>query len=271
LYVNEEKLSKDQKRILIHQDVIELKSLQKKFTFMDWRNGVDLYRYSCEVQSRFFIEKELGSKGISGAVRLAHDIRTLKKLAVKTLDLWVIDSNSIRIEDISLAQNEIEIMRQLNHPNIVKLVTTVWDPERVHLFTELMDVGDLFHLVISPPLCRMIERETKFAMFQISQGLKYLHDKKIGHGDMKLENIFVKNCSGNYIYKIGDFGCSVVDDYATKKEGTIHYAAPEVFKDQDSVISVRKSDMWSMGIIMYACIAGSYPFDAENNQDETIR
>jgi hypothetical protein len=263
VFINEEKLVKGQSRILLHQDVIQLKSLRKKFTFLDWRSN-DLTKYSYEVQSDFYIEKPIGAEGINGMVRLAHDARTLEKFALKTVEFWIeVERNgeTRREENIEMARSEIEMMRRVNHPNLVKLAKTVWDPERVHLFVEFMDVGDLFHFVIKPPLFRMAEDEVKFAVYQIVEGLKYLHARNIAHRDIKLENIFMKRCNGELIYKIGDFGLTVFDENLTKKEGTLAFAAPEIFDPEEVEISGRQCDMWSLGVLIYACISGQYPFD----------
>lgn len=266
VHVNEEILLEGQSRILVHQDAIALKSLQKKFTFMDWRqNNQDKYSY--EVQSQFYIEKQLGEEGTSGPVRLAHDVLTLEKFAIKSIDFQgteEVDGLNYVVSYLERAKNEIAIMRQLEHPNIVKLMKTIWDPARVHLFVEFMDGGDLFHYVTKPPNRRMEEGETKFAMNQICEGLKYLHDKNIAHGDIKLENIFMKTRNNVIIYKIGDFGLSAVDYDLTRKEGTLPYLAPELLDHHSSIYSGRRCDMWAIGVLIYACISGGFPFDIYN-------
>lgn len=273
VFVNEEKMVTGQSRILVHQDVIELKSLRKKFTFMDWRdNNMDIYSY--EIQKDYYIEKQIGEGGISGPVRMAHDIRTLKKFAVKSINLWTemkINGLTVRVPDIEKARSEVEMMRRLNHPNLVTLVKAVWDLQRVHLFVELMEVGDLLHVVIQPPLCRMLENEAKFAVYQICEGLKHLHDRKIAHCDIKLENVLVKQRNGEFIYKIGDFGLSCVDENMTKRDGTFVYAPPEVVGYAEGVISGRKADMWSLGVLIYGCVSGTLPWNQDTEVDHLRR
>ena len=241
---------------------------------MDWRKGVDLDDYSYEIQSNYFFEKLLTGSAIYGTVALAHEVHTFEKFAVKSIELYRNEdfaSESVSFRDTTNAQNEIDIMLQLNHPNILKLVKTFWNQRYAHLFTEFMDVGDLLHYVIGLPLGRMNEPDTKFAIFQVSQGLKYLHDNKIGHGDIKPDNIFIKSRSGNLIFKIGDFGLSILDESAVKKNATLQYAAPEIFQKGNPVISIRKTDIWSLGISVYACISGHSPFGLDQHQSVIIR
>ena len=268
LFVNEERLPKGKLRILLHLDTIEIKSMKKKFIFTDWRNGVELDDYSYDIQSNYFFERLISKPAMQGTVALAHEVRSFGKFAVKSIKLFR-DGKSAdgaaSCRDTTNAQNEIDIMLQLNHPNVLGLVKTVWNHRFAHLFTEYMDVGDLFNYVIDSPLSRLIEPEAKFVMFQVCQGLNYLHDLKIGHGDLKLENIFVKNRFGNLVFKIGDFGLSVLDENVTKNNGTFLYRAPEIFQEGNPIISVRKSDMWSLGIIIYACLSGHSPFDCNKH------
>ena len=129
-----------------------------------------------------------------------------------------------------------------------------------------MNKGDLFGIVSCSTLS---ESDAKFVIFQVSQGLKYLHDNKIGHGDIKLENILVKNRFGKIIYKIADFGLSVLDRNATKRDGTLQYSAPEVFQEGNPIMSVRKTDIWSLGVVAYMCVSGQFPFD-RNDAEKTM-
>ena len=272
LFVNKEQLMKNQKRILLHGDVIKIDCncpLPTSFTFLDQRDqrALDLNRYSEKVRKEFYFEKQIGAVGLNGEILLAHDVHTFERFAVKSVSSWK-DSGEAktRVQDVNTALREINIMLQLNHPNIVRLVKTVWDQQYAHLFTELMNMGDLFSIVSRSSL---LEPEAKFVMFQICQGLKYLHDINIGHGDIKLENIFVKNCSGKLIYKIGDFGLSVLDENATKRDGTLLYTAPEIFQEGNPIVSIRKSDIWSLGVVAYACVSGEFPF-TKNDTEQTM-
>jgi serine/threonine protein kinase len=165
------------------------------------------------------------------------------------------------VRDATAAKNEIAVMRQLEHPNIVRLANWIVDKNYAYLLIEEMDNGDLLHHVSTAPDGFLIEPEAKRVTLQLTQGLKYLHDKVIGHGDIKLDNIFVKKSAGGGLtYKLGDFGLSVFDVNVEKQAGTPQYAAPEVFMI-NGPISVRKSDLWSLGVLIYTCLKGMFPYE----------
>lgn len=99
-------------------------------------------------------------------------------------------------------------------------------------------------------------------MVHISNGLKCLHDKKIVHRDLKGANVFITE-SGTY--KLGDLNVSKVikDNLARTQTGTPYYASPEVWKDQPYG---TKSDIWSLGCVLYEMAAQRPPFTANDIQ-----
>lgn len=96
----------------------------------------------------------------------------------------------------------------------------------------------------------------------MTKGLKSLHDKKILHRDLKCANIFV---TGDGIYKLGDLNVSKVlkKDLAQTQTGTPYYASPEVWKDKPYG---QKSDLWSLGCVLYEMAALRPPFTAHDLQ-----
>ena len=114
------------------------------------------------------------------------------------------------------------------------------------------------------------EERAKVVIFQVLQGVRYLHRFGIVHRDLKLENIMMSNSTDRAVPKIVDFGLSKIigpNETATEPFGTLGYVAPEVLKKQPYSFSC---DMWSIGCILYALISGSLPFD-HNNQKELMR
>ena len=94
----------------------------------------------------------------------------------------------------------------------------------------------------------------------MTTGLKSLHDKKILHRDLKCANVFI-TIEG--IYKLGDLNVSKVlkKDFASTQTGTPYYASPQVWKDQPYGV---KSDMWSLGCVLYEMAALKPPFTAND-------
>jgi serine/threonine protein kinase len=249
LYINDQMLTHQQSIVLQHQDIIKLKSPFKEFKFIDERNN-DLSRYSIEVTRQFYIGKELGA-GYNGTVRLAHDVKTLEKFAIKTLQRTSNDTDVTK---------EINIMKIIKHPNLIKLMNFIETPSRVHLLVEYMELGDLLHIIMRSALKRLPEAETKFAIHQITQALQHLHQRNIAHLDLKLDNIFVGLERGEFVYKIGDFGHSDHDLNVFAKRGTLGYASPEVISPTIEIYSGKKRDMWSLGVTIFCCLSCNFPF-----------
>lgn len=254
LEVNEKiKLRTNECRILQQGDVIKIKGTQKSFKFFDLRNQDHQSLHSAEVKNQFYIGEVLGS-GYTGSVYLAHDIVTLKKFAIKTYKKQNSQPNSSFLQ-------EVAIMEKLKHHNLVKLIKVIQSPLHDHLLTEYMNAGDMLHLILSSPLKRLSEGESKFAMHQILQGLNYLHDRNFVHLDIKLENVFINFRNGEHCYKIGDFGFSAAVEMVSSKKGSRYYCSPEIFTSQpDELFSGKKSDMWSLGVLLFTSLSGCLPF-----------
>lgn len=257
---NKTTLKTNQRHILKNGDVININDAQKSFKFIDqrsetWKRNL----YSSEVTDQYWIGKVLGS-GATGEVRLVHEINTLKKFAIKTF----------KKKSKSFVE-EVATLRELNHFNILMLMRVIETPLHNHLLAEYMNAGDLLDLIRSSPSRRLSEAESKFAMHQIAMGLVYLHEvKNFAHLDLKLENIFISHRSGVRIYKIADFGLSSRVDKISSKWGTFCYNSPEIVNLQpDGFYSGKQSDMWSLGVLLYACLSGALPFSRKNGDVST--
>ena len=99
-------------------------------------------------------------------------------------------------------------------------------------------------------------------MVHMTKGLKSLHEKKILHRDLKCANVFI---TGDGVYKLGDLNVSKVlkKDMAQTQTGTPYYASPEVWKDKPYGV---KSDIWSLGCVLYEMAALRPPFTANDLQ-----
>lgn len=253
LFINNEKLTKGQSQILLHADIIELKSF-KKFQFVDVsdHNSFIHHEYPPEITNVLFVGAEIGT-GLHGTVRLAHHPKTFKKLALKAMT-----------KDVSRIDNilqEIQNMRKVDHPNILKLVTTIEDNDRVFLLTEYMGMGDMLNLLLSQPNRRLKESEAKYAICQVANGLHYIHNKNIAHLDVKFENILLEQKGDDIVYKLCDFGFSSDQEMVKTSSGTLTYISPEAL--QDKPYSGKKSDMWSLGVVLFATLSGFLPFDED--------
>ncbi|XP_055337781.1 calcium/calmodulin-dependent protein kinase kinase 2-like [Paramacrobiotus metropolitanus] len=159
---------------------------------------------------------------------------------------------------------EIAILRKLNHPNIVKLVDVLDDPEEDNLYMvfELMEGGKVLEVPTASPLS---EKQARLYFRDILSGVEYLHLNRIIHRDLKPDNMLLDE-SGHV--KIADFGLSGefvgMDDQVASPNGTPAFTAPECLDPEKKGYSGQAIDMWSLGISLYAMLFGDVPFKDEN-------
>ncbi len=168
-------------------------------------------------------------------------------------------------EFISSLLNEIEILRDLDHPNIVKLFEFYQDRLNFYLITEFIEGGELFDK-ITEVRC-FTEAKAAHIMEQLLQATVYCHKHKIVHRDLKPENLLLLYKSEDDLtIKVIDFGTSRTFDPNTKmqhKFGTPYYIAPEVLKKMYD----EKCDVWSCGVIMYILLCGYPPFRGKGHKE----
>merc|ERR550519_19468 len=165
--------------------------------------------------------------------------------------------------------NEINILASCNHVNIVRyagayIIHKSLVTERILIIMEFADAGDLAIAIKRQREQQQLISEAQVLSFfvQIAFGLQYIHKKNILHRDLKTQNIFLTTQN---IIKIGDFGISKALshtlDLATTAIGTPHYLSPEICKRQPYN---HKSDMWSLGCVLYELCALQLAFPADN-------
>lgn len=149
------------------------------------------------------------------------------------------------------------ILKNLDHPNIVKFHETYEDDHYIHLVTEYCSGGELLERVIEKG--SLSENEAALIMKKALSAVKHLHEKNIVHRDLKPENFLFSHVGKDAELKLIDFGLArPIDDIESLKSaaGTIFYMAPEVIRGNFS----EKCDEWSLGAIMYLLLSGQPPF-----------
>lgn len=155
---------------------------------------------------------------------------------------------------------EVQIMKMIDHPHIVKIFEYFENDRFIFIVMELMEKGELFDKIQEEH--HFSEDKAVKIMKNILEGVNYLHKKNIVHRDLKPENIlFTKNG----VLKIVDFGTS---KFFTKKvmkttHGTPYYIAPEVLKEKYD----EKCDIWSCGVILYILLCGFPPFNGKDDEE----
>ncbi|KAJ0046612.1 hypothetical protein Pint_05706 [Pistacia integerrima] len=171
----------------------------------------------------------------------------------------------------ALLTNEILVMRKIvenvsPHPNVIDLYDVYEDQSGVHLVLELCSGGELFDRIVAQE--RYSEAGAAAVVRQIAEGLWALHQANIVHRDLKPENCLFLSKDEDSPLKIMDFGLSSVEGFTDPVVGlfgSIDYVSPEALA-QDRVTS--KSDMWSLGVILYILLSGYPPFIAQSNRQK---
>lgn len=157
-------------------------------------------------------------------------------------------------------QREINILHLCTHPHIIRLYEVVDTPTDIFLVNEYVSGGELFDYIVSKG--RLSADEARNFFHQIISGVEYCHFQKIVHRDLKPENLLLDN---NLNIKIADFGLSNLmrdGEFLRTSCGSPNYAAPEVISGH--LYAGPEVDVWSCGVILYALLCGSLPFDDES-------
>jgi predicted Ser/Thr protein kinase len=206
----------------------------------------------------FIIDRELGS-GAMGAVYRGRHAKTGKLVAIKVMAPGLGTSNSRAAERF---QREVEILKQLDHPNVVRFYGA-GTHEGVRWFAMEYLQGESLDKVMSRR-GRMSWEEVIELGQQLCLALQHAHEKGIIHRDLKPSNLMVLPSGA---LKLTDFGIAKDTDVtqltsANCTVGTAAYMSPEQCKGERDL--THKSDLYSLGILLYELITGRKPFNAEN-------
>ena len=156
---------------------------------------------------------------------------------------------------------EVDILKNLNNPNIMKLYEVYEDNTRIYLVTEFFEGVELFDEITTPG--RFNEASAAHVMKQLLSAVQYCHKKNVCHRDIKPENIMINPKNKDQI-KVIDLGTSQPygQEHMHLVFGTPYYIAPEVLQgDYD-----KQCDMWSIGVILFMMMSGCPPFSGANDQ-----
>ena len=202
--------------------------------------------------------KPLGSGKFANVVLVQHSSK-FTKYALKSVSRAKVETYNI-FANLNLERN---ILMQLDHPLIVKLVKTFKDPSRVYYLLEYVKGQDLFDVLLELDTVR--EESARFYTACLILTLEHLHERSIIHRDLKPENVMID--SEGYT-KLVDFGTSkIVEGRTYTTLGTPHYIAPEIILKAGYSTHV---DLWSLGIMIYEIIYGKVPFGAEDEEPKII-
>lgn len=198
--------------------------------------------------AKYYTNLKLIGKGTFAKVILSKRNSDNKEFAIKTFDKKnILSSKSANRTRVGLI-NEINIMRHVNHPNIIKMYEVYEGEFHVYLVLEVLKGGELFDRIIKKG--HYSEKDASVVISKLLWALEYIHDRGIMHRDIKPENLILKD-ENDFEIKLADFGLAEKLDKKEllfKRCGTPGYVAPEVLEDKKYD---TKCDIYSAGVILY--------------------
>eukprot|EP01096_Ripella_sp_DP13-Kostka_P002152 TRINITY_DN1287_c0_g3_i2.p1 TRINITY_DN1287_c0_g3~~TRINITY_DN1287_c0_g3_i2.p1 ORF type:complete len:431 (+),score=254.34 TRINITY_DN1287_c0_g3_i2:61-1353(+) len=198
---------------------------------------------------------ELG-RGAFSVVYEATSRRSNRKYAVKIIEKKNVGQDMVRL------RTEIEILKRVQHPNIIRLKEIIEDSDTLYIITEMVTGGELFDKIVD--LGAYTEAEAATLVRKMVSAIDYLHAMDIVHRDLKPENLLLKDSNDISNIKLADFGLSKIVSSQVAMQtacGTPGYVAPEVLNATGYGPEV---DLWSIGVITYILLCGFPPFYNES-------
>ncbi|XP_057980385.1 CBL-interacting serine/threonine-protein kinase 9 isoform X2 [Malania oleifera] len=204
---------------------------------------------------KYEIGKTLG-EGSFAKVKCAKNVETGDIVAIKVLDRHQV----LRHEMVEQIKREISTMKEIKHPNVIKIYEVMASKTKIYIVLEFVDGGELFDKIAKHG--RLKEDEARGYFHQLINAVDYCHSRGVYHRDLKPENLLLDSFG---VLKISDFGLSAFAQQV-REDGLLHtacgtpnYVAPEVLNDRG--YDGASADIWSCGVILFVLMAGYLPFD----------
>lgn len=224
-------------------------------TAFDWR-GFLPERFQVDISHRYELDKLAVGEGGYGKVFIAKDETSGRTVAVKKVTK--VASDKKRTEAF---HTEIQIMKELDHPNICRLLEVFEVHRHIFFVMEFCEGGEVFDRIIEHG--KISEALTGDIMRQIVSALRYAHGRKIAHRDIKPENIvFCTKDRDDTRVKLIDWGLGICFGGTVMRTavGSFTYAAPEVMTSRNVTAYSEACDIWSLGVVTYVMLSGKPPF-----------
>ncbi|KAJ2471342.1 hypothetical protein GGI02_002327 [Coemansia sp. RSA 2322] len=274
---NGKKIGKGKSVILTHGDVIEIKK-GYYFTYLQLakvRSG-NSKEAANPIDTKYQITDTVLGKGTFAEIRLVYRKDTQQQLAVKVMEKRNFTANGTAGGGTNYI-HEINLLRGIKHPNIVRVYDVAETARHVYIFMPLLRGGDLFDYIYENE--RIDEDEARFIIYQVLLALKYLHDANIAHRDLKPENTLLVKKSSYSQVMLTDFGMAKAagqQELMKTMCGTFQYIAPEMISsgakpgEAVKVGYTTAVDCWSLGVMTYAMVSGMLPFSDEDGNPQIL-
>jgi len=188
-----------------------------------------------------------------------------KKASGESYAIKIVTKAKLSDEDEAALKDEITVLKELQHPSIIRLYDVFEEKDYYYLVTEKMTGGELFDRIVQKSYYN--EKEARDTCVILFKAIQYCHSKQVAHRDLKPENLLLQSADNDSNIKIADFGFAkkcLRPNSLTTQCGTPGYVAPEIL---EGTPYDTKADMWSLGVIVYILLGGYPPFIEQNQRD----
>ncbi|KAF0695284.1 Aste57867_13901 [Aphanomyces stellatus] len=205
---------------------------------------------------------------VIGSGRFGKVRRATHRLSQQVVAMKIYNKAQVKVDDqIDLIRKEIDIMKEIDHPNVVRLYEILETSEYILIAMELCEGEDLGKLITRRN--RLNEATARAIFQQLIEAISYLHRNNIIHRDIKPDNVFIQDNCSPLVVKILDFGLGSRDVVEPSKKlsafcGTPAFMAPEIIFQES--YDGKPVDAWSLGVLLYLMTVGKIPFDAKSTQ-----
>ena len=215
------------------------------------------------IRESFILLKILGS-GTFGNVILVKDKQSGLERAAKELIKGTFDQNQFTgfLQELVILKSFV--ISNQDHPSVMKFYEVVETSTRFYIITEYLSGGQLFERLSKTPVVN--EKVAAKYMFNVIISLNYIHKNGLTHKDIKPENLLLEFDAPDAHLKLVDYGFSLLKKTATGTKGpvgSVTYMPPEKFKSEET----DKSDIWSMGVILFIILSGRVPFQGKTDSE----
>lgn len=176
-----------------------------------------------------------------------------------------VDRNKLTEEDAAALIDEVNILKEFDHPHIICLFDFFEESSNYYLVMERMSGGELFDRIVAKLYYN--EKEARDTCKILIDAVGYCHKHNVAHRDLKPENLLLSSEDNDFNVKLADFGFAkrvYIPNSLTTQCGTPGYVAPEIL---EGLPYDTKADMWSVGVILYILLGGYPPFIEKNQRD----
>jgi calcium-dependent protein kinase len=238
---------------------------QNQEEFEMWKTHLSRAMMRVDFHATYQVNKMIGQGGFASVYEASFKSDPEKKFAVKGFNKATVQSQPREKQSL---WNEITILRQLDHPNLLRLHEVHETENSIYIVFDLISGGELTQLL--DPKCPVPESDLLAIFFGLARGLAHLADKGIVHRDLKPANILLKKKSGLSPddVVVVDFGLATYADaseHIFKRCGTPGYIAPEIISSANPEHDFKVTtscDVFGLGSIVYSLVHGCSPFHA---------